>query len=145
MAAVENPDSVFFWEPRIWTLQAGILDKLVSPPAIPATCIYFKLFKTVPSCRKYLSKVLASISKLWIITQHWQVYLSHLTVDDSCASFCNSDNAMRLLNNVCTRVWWFQNCDVLFGPSRSLNNLRTKNVFLPQKTSPYGSTWPKTF
>lgn len=35
IAALENPDKVFFWDPNKRTLQAGILDKLVSPPADP--------------------------------------------------------------------------------------------------------------
>lgn len=36
MAVVENPDSVRFCAPSKRTLQAGILDKLVKPPATPA-------------------------------------------------------------------------------------------------------------
>lgn len=35
MAAVENPDRVFFWAPSTNKLQAGILDRLVRPPATP--------------------------------------------------------------------------------------------------------------
>lgn len=35
MAVLEKPDSIFLWAPKTSTLQAGILDRLVSPPATP--------------------------------------------------------------------------------------------------------------
>lgn len=31
----EKPDRSFFWEPKSKTLQAGIFDKFVNPPATP--------------------------------------------------------------------------------------------------------------
>ena len=53
MAVDENPDRVLFWAPRSITLQAGIPESLVKPPAVPenqqlfkghsATATHFKL------------------------------------------------------------------------------------------------------
>lgn len=41
IAAVENPDNVFFCEPKSKTLHAGILDKFVNPPARPVIKIIY--------------------------------------------------------------------------------------------------------
>lgn len=35
MLVVEKPDKVFRVEPKVFTLQEGIFDKFVSPPAKP--------------------------------------------------------------------------------------------------------------
>lgn len=36
VATCENPDNVAFWDPKTRTLQAGIFESFVKPPATPS-------------------------------------------------------------------------------------------------------------